>query len=57
MLAAMRPGSVAVDLAVESDGNLEGVVADEVVDIEGVKIVSHTNVQPYSRHSVSALCA
>jgi NAD(P) transhydrogenase subunit alpha len=30
MLDAMKPGSVVVDLAVESGGNVEGVVADQI---------------------------
>ena len=45
MVAAMRPGSVLVDLAVERGGNVEGVKADEVVETEkGVKIVGYANV-------------
>lgn len=39
MLDAMKPGSVVVDLAVESGGNVEGVVADQITDRKGVKIV------------------
>lgn len=44
MLKSMRPGSVVVDLAVERGGNVEGAVADEIVELEGVKIVGFTNV-------------
>lgn len=44
MVAAMRPGSVLVDLAVERGGNVEGAVAGEVVDRNGVKIVGYLNV-------------
>lgn len=44
MLKSMRPGSVVVDLAVERGGNVEGAVADQVVEVEGVKIVGFTNV-------------
>jgi NAD(P) transhydrogenase subunit alpha len=44
MLDAMRPGSVVVDLAVESGGNVEGVVADEITDRRGVKIVGIANL-------------
>jgi H+-translocating NAD(P) transhydrogenase subunit alpha len=43
-LATMKPGSVVVDLAVESGGNVEGAVAGEVVERHGVKIVGHRNV-------------
>ena len=38
---AMKPGSIAVDLAVERGGNVEGVVADQVVEVEGVKVVGY----------------
>lgn len=44
MVASMRPGSVLIDLAVERGGNVEGSVAGQVVDIDGVKIVGHLNV-------------
>ena len=43
MLDAMRPGSVVVDLAVESGGNVEGVVPDQIVERRGVKIVGLSN--------------
>lgn len=39
MLDAMKPGSVVVDLAVESGGNVEGVVSDQIIERKGVKIV------------------
>ncbi|ACL55254.1 Re/Si-specific NAD(P)(+) transhydrogenase subunit alpha [Methylobacterium nodulans] len=45
MIAAMRPGSVLVDLAVERGGNVEGAKADEIVETpNGVKIVAYANV-------------
>ncbi|MDA1077377.1 MAG: NAD(P)(+) transhydrogenase (Re/Si-specific) subunit alpha, partial [Proteobacteria bacterium] len=44
MVAAMRPGSVVVDMAVESGGNVEGSVVNEVVDVNGVKIVGQGNL-------------
>jgi NAD(P) transhydrogenase subunit alpha len=43
-VTSMKPGSVIVDLAVESGGNVEGAVADEVVVAEGVKIVGIANL-------------
>jgi NAD(P) transhydrogenase subunit alpha len=52
MVASMRPGSVIVDLAVESGGNCEGSVAGEVVVRHGVRIVGHANVP--SRVAVDA---
>jgi NAD(P) transhydrogenase subunit alpha len=44
MVAAMRPGSVVVDMAVESGGNVEGSELNEVVDVNGVKIVGQGNL-------------
>lgn len=44
MLDAMKPGSVVVDLAVETGGNVEGVVADQISDRKGVKIVGTSNL-------------
>src|SRR5919204_922170 len=41
MVASMRPGSVIVDLAVERGGNCELSRADEVVDVNGVKVVGY----------------
>jgi len=44
MLNAMKPGSVVVDLAVETGGNVEGVVYDQVTDRNGVKLVGIANL-------------
>lgn len=52
MLASMKPGSVVVDLAVETGGNVEGSSAGEVVVRHGVRIVGHANVP--SRIAVDA---
>lgn len=38
MMSGLKPGSVVVDLASESGGNVEGSVAGEIVQIDGVKI-------------------
>ncbi|MCB0918543.1 MAG: NAD(P) transhydrogenase subunit alpha [Actinobacteria bacterium] len=38
MVATMRTGSVVVDLASESGGNVEGSVAGEIVDVDGVQL-------------------
>ena len=56
-LATMRPGSVLVDLAVESGGNVEGAVAGEIVERHGVKIVGHRNVAGRLPADASALFA
>jgi NAD(P) transhydrogenase subunit alpha len=57
MVASMNPGSVLVDLAVERGGNVEGAVAGQVVDVNGVKIVGYTNVAGRLAASASALYA
>ncbi len=44
MVASMRPGSVIIDLAVERGGNVEGAVAGEMKERNGVKIVGYSNV-------------
>jgi NAD(P) transhydrogenase subunit alpha len=44
MLDAMRPGSVVVDLAVESGGNVEDVEPGQIADRRGVKIVGLSNL-------------
>jgi len=44
MLDAMRPGSVVVDLAVESGGNVEDVEPNRIADRRGVKIVGLANL-------------
>lgn len=44
MLAAMKPGSVVIDLAVESGGNVEGSVVGEEIEINGVKVIGLANM-------------
>ena len=44
MVERMKPGSVIVDLAVETGGNVEGSKVDEVVNVNGVKIVGLANL-------------
>jgi len=44
MVAGMRPGSVIVDMAVETGGNVEGSKVGEVVDVNGVKIMGLGNL-------------
>ncbi|PTQ12321.1 NAD(P)(+) transhydrogenase (Re/Si-specific) subunit alpha [Sphingomonas oleivorans] len=56
-LATMKPGSVIVDLAVESGGNVEGAVAGAIVERHGVKIVGHRNVPSRLAADASALFA
>ena len=54
-LATMRPGSVLVDLAVESGGNIEGSRPGEVVEVHGVRIIGHKNVPSRLAADASAL--
>ena len=39
MIVQMQPGSVIVDMAVETGGNVEGSEVDKVVEVDGVKVV------------------
>ncbi len=57
MLASMRPGAVAVDLAVERGGNIEGAEAGRIVEVEGVKVIGHNNVPGRIAASASLLYA
>ena len=43
MVAGMKAGSVIVDMAAETGGNVEGTVAGEVVDVNGVTIIGTGN--------------
>ncbi|HZI18637.1 MAG TPA: Re/Si-specific NAD(P)(+) transhydrogenase subunit alpha [Pyrinomonadaceae bacterium] len=44
MVRGMKPGSVVVDMAVESGGNVECSRPGEVVEVNGVRVVGHTNL-------------
>lgn len=44
MVEAMQPGSVVVDMAVETGGNVEGSALNEIVDINGVKVIGQGNL-------------
>ena len=56
-VASMKAGSVIVDLAVESGGNVEGAVAGEIVVRHGVSIIGHKNVPSRMAADASALYA
>ena len=53
----MRPGSVIFDLAVAQGGNVEGSVADEVVERHGVRIIGYSNTPAHLAADASALFA
>jgi len=44
MIEGMAPGSVVVDMAAETGGNVEGSVPDETVVVDGVTIVGTANL-------------
>jgi NAD(P) transhydrogenase subunit alpha len=56
-VAAMRPGSVVVDLAAEAGGNCELTAPGEIVEREGVTIVGLTNLPSTMPYHASQLYA
>jgi NAD(P) transhydrogenase subunit alpha len=57
MVESMKDGSVLVDLAVESGGNVEGSRPGEIAEIGGVRIVGHANVASRLAPATSSLYA
>ncbi len=47
MIEGMKPGSVIVDMAAESGGNVEASVAGETIDYKGVTIIGNGNWSNY----------
>ena len=56
-LATMRLGSVVVDLAAETGGNVEGAVAGETVERHGVQLIGARNMAATLPSDASALYA
>lgn len=56
-IASMKPGSVIFDLAAAQGGNVEGTVADQVVERHGVKIAGYANTAAKLPADASALYA
>ncbi|OZA93296.1 MAG: NAD(P) transhydrogenase subunit alpha [Erythrobacter sp. 34-65-8] len=56
-IASMKPGSVIFDLAVAQGGNVEGAVADQVVERHGVKLMGYSNTPAHLAADASALFA
>ncbi|WP_188237057.1 NAD(P) transhydrogenase subunit alpha [Sphingopyxis sp. LK2115] len=54
-LATMRPGSVTVDMAAESGGNVEGSVPGETKRIHGVTVIGAKNIAALMPADTSAL--
>ncbi len=57
MVESMKPGSVIVDLAVESGGNCEVSKAGEVIVHKGVSVIGHKNVPSRLATDASSLYA
>ncbi|MDP0496841.1 MAG: NAD(P) transhydrogenase subunit alpha [Verrucomicrobiota bacterium JB024] len=58
MLTQMRHGSILVDLAVESGGNVEGAkLGEEVITENGVRIIGHENIEGYFAQPASQMLA
>lgn len=55
MIDGMRPGSIIVDLAVESGGNVEGIVFNEEVIKNGVRLVGLANLPGYVAKDASQM--
>lgn len=47
MVEGMQPGSVVVDMAAETGGNVEGSEPNKVVDINGVTVIGYGNLPNY----------
>lgn len=57
MVEGMQPGSVVVDMAAETGGNVEGSVPNEVVEINGVTVVGLGNLPNYVCRDASVMYA
>lgn len=57
MIDRMKPGSVIVDLAVESGGNVEGSVIDQEIDVNGVRIIGLGNLPGHVAINASQMYA
>jgi NAD(P) transhydrogenase subunit alpha len=56
-VAAMKPGSVIVDLAAEQGGNVEGTRLGEIANVGGVKLIGPANLAATVPADASALYA
>ncbi len=54
-IASMKPGSIIFDLAVSQGGNVEGSVADHIVERHGVKLMGYANTPARLATDASAL--
>jgi H+-translocating NAD(P) transhydrogenase subunit alpha len=56
-IKSMKPGSVIFDLAAPAGGNVEGSVADQVVERHGVRIIAYSNTPAHLPADASSLYA
>ena len=57
MIEGMQPGSVVVDMAVESGGNVEGSVLNRTVDVDGVAVLGQGNLSSAVAQNASEMYA
>ena len=57
MIARMKPGSVVVDLAIETGGNVEGAELNKEVTLNGVKIIGLGNLPSHVAVNASDMLA
>ena len=57
MVAAMKPGSVVLDMAVETGGNVEGSQLEQVVDINGVQVLGYGSLPNFVPRNASEMYA
>lgn len=57
MISSMISGSVVVDLATATGGNVEGSVRDKVVEVGAVTIIGYSNMASHVPHDASRLYA
>ncbi len=58
ILSQMKPGSIIVDLAVETGGNVEGSKpGEEVLTDKGVRLIGHENIEGYYAQHASQMLA
>jgi NAD(P) transhydrogenase subunit alpha len=55
MVRGMKPGSLLVDLAVETGGNVEGSKVDETVEVDGVRILGFSNLPGHAATPASEM--
>jgi NAD(P) transhydrogenase subunit alpha len=55
MVEGMKPGSVVVDLAIDTGGNVECARLNEVVEVNGVRVFGHANMPARAASAASEM--